>query len=96
MIALYLGIAVPPAPDDPDSVLLGQISLMMDDFVRSTVPQVRAIVDPAAPWPEPIQHAAIMQAARIFTRRRSPTGVATYRRWGGPYTPRVGIPTSSA
>lgn len=89
MIAVYLGVTLAPDPDDPDTVLFGQIAALMDDFVRSTVPSVRALADPDAPWPAPIQHAAIMQAARFFTRRRSPTGVATYTEMGGPvYTPR--------
>lgn len=89
MIAVYLAIKLPLTPDDPDAILLGQIAALMDPFVVSTVPAVRAMPDPSAPWPEPIQHAAIMQAARLFTRRRSPTGVATYTEMGGPvYTPR--------
>ena len=89
MIALYLNIAPPLDPPDPDSALLNQIAALMDDFVQQTVPSVRAMPDPDAPWPPPVQHAAIMQAARFFTRRRSPTGVATYTEMGGPvYTPR--------
>lgn len=89
MIAVYLGITPSWIPEDPDTILLGQISGMMDPFVISTVPSVRAMPDPSLAWPAPVQHAALMQAARFFTRRRSPTGVATYTEMGGPvYTPR--------
>lgn len=89
MIALYLNITLPLDPQDPDAVLLGQIALQMDDLVQRTVPDVRAMADPEAAWPPSVQHAAIMQGGRLFTRRRSPTGVATYTEMGGPvYTPR--------
>lgn len=89
MIATYLNIPMPADPDDADAVLLQQISLLMDELVISTVPAVRAMVDPTAPWPSPVQHGALMQAGRFFTRRRSPTGVATFTEMGGPvYTPR--------
>lgn len=88
-IATYLAIALPLDPADPDSILLGQIAGFMDEFVVATIPAVRALPDPAGPWPKPVLHAAIMQAARFFTRRRSPTGIATYNEMGGPvYTPR--------
>lgn len=89
MIATYLKIDMPVAPTDPDTVLLNQISAMMDGLVFETVPEVRALPDPVAAWPAPIEHAALMMAGRIFTRRRSPTGIATYTETGGPvYTPR--------
>lgn len=89
MVATYLAIDLPADPLEPDRVLLDQVAALMDDLVRSTIPDVRAMVDPDAAWSAPIQHAAIMQAARFFTRRRSPTGVATFTEMGGPvYTPR--------
>jgi len=88
MIATYLAITL-PEPDEPDMILLGQISGMMDELVISTVPSIRALPDPTGPWPAPVVQGALMMAARFFTRRRSPTGVATYTDTGGPvFTPR--------
>ncbi|MEV3852739.1 hypothetical protein AB0J38_00175 [Streptomyces sp. NPDC050095] len=52
----------------------------VDVMVPGTVPRVR-LIEQAAPgseWPPDVQLAATMQAARLFARRNSPTGVASY------------------
>lgn len=84
-VAQYLGV---PLPTDPDDLfVLEQVTDAVNLMVPETVPRVRDM-DPAAEWPADVTTAALMQAARLFTRRRSPTGIQTYTETGAVYTPR--------
>lgn len=85
-VALYMGIEM-PAPE-ADLFVMDSVVAAVNIEIATNVPLVRALA-PGAEWPASIYLAALMMAARLFLRRRSPTGVATYTETGGPvYTPR--------
>lgn len=85
-VAQYLGIDMPTDPGDL-SVLTDCTAAVNAEMV-ATVPRVRAL-PLGAQWPDDVILGAKMMAGRLFTRRRSPTGVATFTETGGPvYTPR--------
>ncbi|MFE6404779.1 hypothetical protein [Streptomyces alboflavus] len=81
-VAGYLGIPLPD-PASPDGQALAVAVRGVNALVPGTVPRVREL-DPAADWPDDVMTAALMMGARVFTRRRSPTGVAAYTEAGGP------------
>lgn len=82
----YLGIDRPAEGDGDLSVLTDAVAAV-NVLVPGTVPRVRAMA-PGTDWPADVHLAALMQAAKLFQRRRSPSG-ATYSDMGGPvYTPR--------
>jgi hypothetical protein len=85
-VTLYLGLT--PPLDQSDLSVMTDAVLAVNAEIVGTVPRIRAL--PAGTdWPDDVILAAKMMAARLFTRRRSPTGVATYTETGGPvYTPR--------
>lgn len=86
-LAQYLGIEL-PAPETPDGFVLDTVVRAVNAMVPGTVPRVRALA-PGVAWPDDVMNAALMQGARLFTRRRSPTGVVSYTENGGPvYSPR--------
>jgi hypothetical protein len=73
------------AQDDAHlAAVVGAVNAMVPD----TVPRVRLMEDPAAAWEADIQQAAVMQAARLFARRNSPTGVAAYSETGATFVSR--------
>ena len=85
-LVLYMGIEM-PGPESDLFVLNAVVDAVNVEIVTN-VPLVRSLA-PGADWPDTIRLAALMMAARLFVRRRSPTGIATYNETGGPvYTPR--------
>ncbi|MFE7133398.1 hypothetical protein ACFVIM_21330 [Streptomyces sp. NPDC057638] len=82
----YIGIALPD-PATYDGYALGIVVNAVNVLVPSTVPRVRAL-PPSEEWPVDVTLAAHLMAARLFARRRSPTGVATYTETGPAYVAR--------
>lgn len=70
-----------------DATVMTEAVAAVNVLVPGTVPRVRALTA-GTDWPDDVILGAIMQAARLFTRRRSPTGIATYTETGPAYTPR--------
>ena len=84
-VAEYLGIPMPTEPGD--LLVLTTATNAVNTLIPATVPRVRAL--PAGTdWPDDVLNAAYLQAARFWTRRRSPTGIATYTETGAVFTPR--------
>ena len=88
-VAGYLGLAVPEDPADADRIALHWATAAVNTLVPDTVPRVRpTATDPDPPWPDDVHAGALLMASRLFTRRRSPTGIATYDETGPAYVPR--------
>lgn len=86
-VTRYMGLD-PLTPGGSDAFVMDQVVAAVNVEMTTMVPGVRALA-PGADWPASVFLAAQMMAGRLFTRRRSPTGVATYTEMGGPvYTPR--------
>lgn len=85
-LARYVGIDV-PEPGSYDAFALDLVALAVNELVPRTVPRVREL-DPEDAWPDDVMAAAYMLGARLFARRRSPTGVASYTETGPAYVAR--------
>lgn len=75
-LAEYLGLVLDELDVSDRMVLDGTVGAV-NVLVVTTVPRVRALPD-GAEWPADVQWGAVMQGARIFTRRRSPGSVSAY------------------
>lgn len=79
----YLGLETPEAGSS-DEFVVDLVVKGVNRLVPQTVPRVRQIEADAAAagtdpvWPDDVMEGAIMQAARLFHRRRSPGSVASY------------------
>lgn len=71
-----------------DAEHLDAVVAAVNAMVPRTVPTVRAMTDPGDPWADDVQQAAVMQGARLFARRNSPTGVVGYTDAGPAYVAR--------
>lgn len=84
-VVSYLGLD--SLAGDDLSVMTDVVAAVNAEIVTN-VPRIRAAAA-GTDWPPDVILAAKMMAARLFTRRRSPTGIATYTETGGPvFTPR--------
>jgi hypothetical protein len=75
-VVSYLGI---PTPENgsSDEYVLDLVVSGTNALVPATVPRVRELAA-GADWPADVIEGAVMQAARLFTRRRSPGSVSSY------------------
>lgn len=94
-VLAHMGIQEPlPGPDAEHLVVVVKA---VNEMVPRTVPRIRAQPVPSRysweepveiVWPADVQQGAVMQAARLFSRRNSPTGVAAYTDSGPAYVAR--------
>ncbi|MYR93394.1 MULTISPECIES: hypothetical protein [unclassified Streptomyces] len=85
-VADYIGIE-PPEAGSYDAFALEHVTAAVNVLVPGTVPRVRALAE-GEPWPPDVITGALMLGQRLFARRRSPTGVATYTETGPAYVAR--------
>lgn len=76
-VIAHMGLDPVPEPGTPDAEHLTLVVAATNVMVPGTVPRVRELA-PAAVWPDDVQAAAVMMAARLYARRNSPTGIAGY------------------
>lgn len=89
MLSLYLGFPALPEDGSSDRLVLDQAVAAVNELVPRTVPRVKPVDGvPVDPWPADVENGALIMGARFFTRRRSPTGVATYDETGPTYIAR--------
>ncbi|MFB6943394.1 hypothetical protein ACFWGL_12420 [Streptomyces sp. NPDC060286] len=85
-VADYIGIEM-PAAGSYDAFALDHVTAAVNVLVPGTVPRVRELPE-GANWPDDVTTGALMLGQRLFARRRSPTGVATYSDTGPAYVAR--------
>jgi hypothetical protein len=81
----YLGISPATVIDDE---AMGAAVAAANDFVADKRPDLTADeTGPLATWPPRVDHAAIVEAARLYGRRGSVQGVAAFADIGVSYLP---------
>ncbi|GAA2118592.1 hypothetical protein [Streptomyces synnematoformans] len=86
-VAAHMGMSVPPAPDTVDGrhldASVNAVNAVLPDFAHDLEG-----LPIGAEWPAHVLLAGIMLGARLYARRNSPTGVATFNDLGAQYVSR--------
>lgn len=68
-----------PAGLEPDDTfLMSTVVAGVNALVPNTVPRVRELVAAGQQWPPDVIEGALMQAARLWQRRRTPGSIGSY------------------